>query len=381
MSTMSTESLADAKPARHVATAARPLHVLVATPAGGVGQGGIDRVMASLGEAVSGQRRSDLHLRFGATRGEGHIVFSLWHMLVFVVRMLVLRLSGRLDLVHLNLASSGSTWRKLVLAAWARLLGVPYTLHLHGAEYHQFWNPDHKLRSALIAWLFSGAARILVLGSVWKRFVLSRLPTLEDRLVIVPNATARPSLAHLGGGDRVHILFLGRIGARKGVPELGDALYRLRDDARWRATIAGDGYVAEARAKAAEMGLVGRVVLPGWVGPDAVAELIANADILVLPSYHENLPISVIEAMAAGLAVVATPVGAVEDIITDSETGLLVPPGDVDALTVALKKLIDSPALRLRLGTAAREVHRQRLDIVPYVETMSGVWHEAVATR
>src|SRR5690606_38241464 len=102
-----------------------------------------------------------------------------------------------------------------------------------------------------------------------------------------------------------------------------------------RATIAGDGDVEEMRTKAAGLGIAGRVAFPGWVGPAEVAELIASADILALPSFAENLPVSVIEGMADGLAVVATPVGAVEDILTSEKSGLLVPPGDVDALTLA----------------------------------------------
>ena len=78
-----------------------------------------------------------------------------------------------------------------------------------------------------------------------------------------------------------------------------------------------------------DLGLVSRVAVPGWVGSDGVERLIANSSILVLPSFVENLPMSVIEGMAAGLAVVATPVGAVEEIIEHEKTGLLIPPGDV----------------------------------------------------
>ncbi|TIY10986.1 MAG: glycosyltransferase family 4 protein, partial [Mesorhizobium sp.] len=118
---------------------------------------------------------------------------------------------------------------------------------------------------------------------------------------------------------------------------------------------------------------------PGWVGPDEVASLIASADILVLPSFAENLPVSVIEGMAAGLAVVTTPVGAVEDIITNEESGLLVPPGDVAALTEALTRLVENPALRARLGAAAMAVHRDRLDLAPFVGAICEVWRSVAS--
>ena len=81
--------------------------------------------------------------------------------------------------------------------------------------------------------------------------------------------------------------------------------------------------------------------------------------------------------MASGLAIVATPVGAVEDIVTDGKTGLLVPPGDVDALTVALRRLVADGELRQRLGAAALAVHRERLDIELYAATLAGLWISA----
>lgn len=353
------------------------LDVLVATPGGGTGQGGIDRMMASLRDEAGRQSRPDLRLRFAATRGNGHIAFSLWYMLAFIARMLGLRLAGRLDVLHLNLAIQGSTWRKLILAGVARLLGVPYVLHLHGSEYQAFWTSRDTRRNRAIVWLFSHAAQVIVLGTVWRNFVLSRLPELGSRVIVVPNAAPRPRLEHRGGGSLVHILFLGRVGDRKGVPQLGEALARMRDDPTWRATIAGDGHVEAARLRAAELDLADRVDIPGWVGPDKVADLIAGADIMVLPSFHENLPISIIEAMAAGLAIVTTPVGAVEDIITHQVNGLLVPPGDVDALSEALRLLVADRALRERLGHAAREFHRARLDMEPYLDTLTNAWRHA----
>jgi glycosyltransferase involved in cell wall biosynthesis len=175
----------------------------------------------------------------------------------------------------------------------------------------------------------------------------------------------------------VHILFLGRLGDRKGVPQLGEALHRMAAMPAWRATIAGDGEVEASRRKAVEYGLADRVDIPGWCDAKRVAELISTADILVLPSFSENLPLSVVEGMASGLAIVATPVGAVEDIIADGETGLLVQPGDVDGLTEALTRLVDDPALRQRLGTAALAFHREKLDVEPFAAALHDVWTAA----
>ncbi|HEY0031980.1 MAG TPA: glycosyltransferase family 4 protein, partial [Devosia sp.] len=314
---------------RHTTSPA--VHVMVATPSATTGQGGIDRVMATLKGQLEHEGRTDVVARFLPTRGSGSVLLSPIYTAAFCLRMLAARLQGRVDVVHINLSSFGSTYRKLIIANCARLLLVPYVLHLHGAEYQSFWHEDGMM-SLYIRNMFEHASQIVVLGRVWRDFIIRRAPRAEGKITIVPNATQVPELVTRGGGDSVHILFLGRIGDRKGVPQLGEALHRMKALGGWRATIAGDGAVEEARQKAVELGLSERVVIPGWVGPHDVAQLIASADILVLPSFAENLPVSVIEGMAAGLAVVTTPVGAVEDIIVDGETGLLVPPGDVDAL-------------------------------------------------
>ncbi len=358
-------------------TPSRTLNVLVATPSGATGQGGIDRVMGALKAELERQGDPGLAVSFVATRGNGHVALSPFYLAGFLGRMLALRVAGRIDLLHINLASSGSTYRKLQIARLARLLGIPYVLHLHGAEYRDFWKDDGSRLSRSIQRMFEGAAGTMVLGEVWRDFVAARAPRAADRIIVVPNATERPTLPHVGGGERVHILFLGRIGDRKGVPQLGDALARMKHLDNWRATIAGDGHVEAARAKAVELGVADRVDLPGWVGPTEVAKLVASADIMVLPSFAENLPLSIIEGMASGLAVVATPVGAVADIIKDGETGLLVQPGDVDGLTAALTRLVEDKALRELLGAAGLRLHREKLDLEPYARTVRAVWFDA----
>lgn len=353
------------------------LHVLVATPAGLAGQGGIDRIMATLKAELARQPRDDIDVRFRPSRGSGPVALSVFHMLGFCLAMTVAHLSRRCDVVHINLSSHGSTYRKMIIARWARLLDIAYVIHLHGSEYQTFWKDDRSPLANHIRAMFENAAAIVVLGRIWADFVAERAPASVGRIVVVPNTAPVPSVMHVGGGDRVHILFLGRLGKRKGIPELIAALGQMKDLPGWRATIAGDGEVEGARAQIARMELVDRVEIPGWVGADEVANLIATADILTLPSYAENLPVSVIEGMAAGLAVVTTPVGAVTDIVRDGESGLLVDPGDVEALSAALTRLTKDRQLREKLGQAARQVHRERLAPEPFAAALIRCWKSA----
>jgi glycosyltransferase involved in cell wall biosynthesis len=353
----------------------RTKHVLIATPLGEGGMGGIDRIMDEVRKIARLKSPDHVNISFGATRGQGNILLSPFYLVSFLARMALLKIFGRVDILHVNLSSHGSTRRKIIVARWARLLGIPYVIHLHGSRFRQFWNESPPAVAGAITRMFASATRIIVLGNVWKSFVAEKVPSASDRIVIIPNATPTPRLSAVEDkAGRLRILFLGRVGARKGVPQLVAALSILPKGGAWRATIAGDGDVEATRQEIERLGLSDRVALPGWVGPDEVAELLSESDVLVLPSFDENLPMSVIEGMAAGLAIIATPVGAVEDIIIDGKTGLLVPTGDAKAIAASLQFLLEQPELRKTLGENARRWHVERLEIRIYFNRLVDLW-------
>jgi glycosyltransferase involved in cell wall biosynthesis len=348
----------------------RPLRVLVVTPLGQGGAGGIDRVVDQLRTADA--ERENLALDFATSRGT-NVVASLYNLPLTALRIATGALSGRLDVVHLNLSSNASAYRKLMLGLVCRLFGVPYVIHLHGSRFHKLWAGLSRPSKGAVDSFFAHAGAVMVLGEVWRELVVSHVPQAADRIFVVPNATQARPMA-IGSGETPNIVFLGRLGERKGVPDLLRALAALPRAMPWTATIAGDGEVAEAKTEAGRLGIAERVDVPGWVSARDVESLIAKADILVLPSYDENLPMSVIEGMAAGLAVVATPVGATADVIRHGKTGLLVEPGDVDGLAAALGQLVGDPQLRRSLGEAAREFHARELDAQHYVDRLMVPW-------
>ena len=353
----------------------RPTFVLIATPLGEGGMGGIDRIMDEVRKIARLKSPAHVSISFGATRGQGSILLSPVYLVSFLARMAALKVFGRVDVLHINLSSHGSTKRKIIAARWARLLGIPYIIHLHGSRFRQFWNESPARRAGGIAAMFASASRIIVLGNVWKSFISEKVPGSAERIVIVPNATPKPVLAPVKDeSDSLRILFLGKIGARKGVPQLVEALSMLPKDGSWSAIIAGDGDVEETRQEIERLALSDYVILPGWVGPSQVADLLSRSDVLVLPSFDENLPMSVIEGMAAGLAVIATPVGAVEDIITHGKTGLLVPPGDAKAIAASISLLLQQPQMRKDLGENAKRLHAAKLEISMYFERLVEVW-------
>ncbi|HZR67719.1 MAG TPA: glycosyltransferase family 4 protein [Burkholderiales bacterium] len=313
---------------------------------------------------VNTYRAHGLFERWPVEYIETHCDGSGWRKLATAaraVRRLVASLARDPNaIVHIHGASRASFWRKSVFMAIALAARCPVIFHLHGGGFATFYEEEcGPVRRRIVRFLLERAARIIVLSAQWRAWLASAMH--NPNVVCIANPMPmhpEPAAAR----RRNTLLFLGRLERAKGVFDLVDAVAALRDthpDARL--VLAGDD-VDGLAAYAAGRGVADCVQLTGWVGPERKRALLDAAAAFVLPSYAEGLPISLLEAMAAGLPSVASEVGGIPDIIADGVNGMLVAPGDVAMLTRVLRKLLDDRMLRARLGAAARETVRLRFD-------------------
>ena len=271
--------------------------------------------------------------------------------------------SGRADrqrtIAHIHTCSGLSFFLDTAYLLLARLRQVPVVLHVHGAGFDAFLAGLGPIPGALVRWAARRAARVVLLSEEWRCGLAPRLA--EARLAVIENGIAAlPAIAGTAAGvDGItRVLFLGNLGRRKGVSELLQAVATLPQSVHL-VLAGGDedpGATAAAKAQATDLGIDTRVRLAGTVtGPDKT-ELMRGSDLFALPSYAEGLPMALLEAMAAGLPVVTTPVGGIPSLIRDGDNGLLVPAGSPDALAQALRRLASDPGLRRRLGDAGRRL-------------------------
>lgn len=293
---------------------------------------------------------SDWQIDHVATHRDGSTLAKVTGFIIGFARTARILATRRPTLVHLHTASYGSFARKSLILWLARLFRVPVVLHVHGAEFDIFHDRFPRPLQLYIRASLHAATSVVALGNTWRKTLLTIAPAAH--VTVIPNAVAVPSTPPRRGddGQAVNVLFLGRVGERKGTFDLLDAWAQLRPAAAEATlTIAGDGETERARESAAALALDDTVTVTGWVGADAVETLLDDADLLVLPSYHEGLPMAVLEAMAHRLPVVATEVGSIGDVV-DEHTGILVPVGDPPALAQAVKELIEDKERRERLG-------------------------------
>jgi glycosyltransferase involved in cell wall biosynthesis len=316
------------------------------------------------------------------TRGEGGTVSMGLHFLQAVGQLLYLRTLGYIDLMHIHMSAYGSALRKGILTLIGAMLGVPVIIHMHGSNFREFYFGLPSPVRKMLSFVLNRARFVIVLGNGWRDHLVADLHVAPEKIAVIFNGVPRP--ADGGGsaaphGDTARIVFLGQLGERKGVPDLLAAFQSPRLLSKpWTATIAGDGAVEEYRAAVAKAGLDARVTLPGWVDSCAANDLLRRADIFVLPSHFEAMPIAILEALAHGVAVVATPVGAIPEFLTDGENAILVPPGDSNRLADAIARLIDDANQRRRLGTAGREIFRDRFDIRVAAERVLALYGSAM---
>lgn len=278
----------------------------------------------------------------------------------------------RIDLLHAHLPNAH------VLAGLAgRLTGRPVLATLHGRQLTPADLEAHRnLDTVLCTVCRHSYFHALAMGVAAER--LHCVPNGVDTAVFRPDvAPARPTLRRrLGLAEDVALMgFVGRLSPEKG-PELFVQAAQLlqRRCPQAHAVLVGEGPLHGAIAQQiAQAGLAGRVHLAG--GCEDMPGLYPQLQLLACSSHSEAMPLAVMEAMAAGLPVVATRVGGVPDLVVHGETGWLVPPRDAQALAAQAALLLEQPAHARAMGAAARRRAQHRLELGDSAAAMDRLLH------
>ena len=348
--------------------APRPLHLLVYTDAEIVG--GAERVvellLASLDERISVTVVGTTDAVVRALASERPGTESVLVRPPLAERRLDLgsvvdhvralrRLSG--NLLHVNLRTPYACDHALVAASAARIptLTVEH-LPMAGRSRYRHWlkrRTSQRLRAHVAV-----GARVARMVEDDARLPRSSIGVIHNG---VPDGGEGPT-ERLASGPVIGAI--GRLDHQKGFDVLIDALSFLP---RVTVVIVGDGPERSAlERRAAKAGVQDRLLVTGW--KEDVAPLLRGFDVFALPSRYEGLPLGLLEAMSAGLPIVATDVGSVAEAVEPEETGLLVPAGDSLALAAGAKRLLDDLELRTRLGSQAREAWTAKFDVTPMVQ-------------
>lgn len=295
--------------------------------------------------------------------------------------------ANRPDVVFMFVSSGASIIEKGAMAWFARLRRVPAVMFPRSGAIVDACEASNFTRR-WVKLSFQGARKIVCQSEVWRRFSIDQLGFAPIDVEVIRNWTATPGLLKIGQqrevrqSSPIRLVFVGWLERKKGVNDLIDACQMLHGERQFVLDIIGDGRAAaEVRARVAQYGLENVVRFRGWLRETEVHEALRKADVFVLPSWAEGLPNSMVEAMAARLAVVVSRVGAIPDIIEDRRSGLLVAPRDRESLSKALGEVIDDGELRESLAVEAYRVAIREFSVEVAVARLLEVIENVIAER
>lgn len=301
----------------------------------------------------------------------------LWQLFIYTRFMLeyifTLCTNFNIKIVHIHSASYGSFLRKQFALNMAKLFGKKVIFHIHGAEFELFYNKSSKAVKSLITSTLNKADVVIVLSKQWKE-TISKISS-NINIVILYNPAVIKELKHIPS-DSTRFLFMGRIEKRKGVYEIIEGGKYLDDNIL--VNLYGDGNTTEFERLIKEGNLEHKIKIRGWISGEQKDEVYYNSDVLLLPSFNEGLPMSILEAMAYGLPIISTPVGGIAEAVEDGVNGFLVPPGDARALSEKINLIASDKNLREKIGQESYRMAKEKFDINVIIKQLEEIYAELI---
>ncbi len=287
------------------------------------------------------------------------------------------------DLIHTHLFTA-NLWGRIA----AKLAGIPVISSEHGMD---MWRK--RIHLALDRVLARVNQKIIFVSEGVKNFYQSRNPSLHGKERVIHNGInvssfqaqkgkdARSLLNYLGIEEGATVIgTVGRLVPEKAHEDFIKAIQILRDEKHdLKGLIVGEGILLHSLQKQVqEAGLQNHIFFAGFRSD--LPELYAAMDIFVMTSLREGFPLTILEAMAVGIPVVATAVGGVKECIDDATDGLLVPPSDAPALARAIARLLKDPSLRDSLVRSAKEKVESRFSVERMVKEHESLYTEVAGS-
>jgi len=315
---------------------------------------------------------------FTAGRRDGEAAGAGWLVRQAAMPISFLReiIRYRPDVVHVNTALTElSILRDAALVLTARIARRPCVVAVHGGRYLLEEFRGRAVRAAAAS-VSKKAAVVLVLSELEKQQIEKRWKGINVR--VLPNAVPRMEIERATPGGRPVLLFLGRLHESKGLSEIVTTTKALKAsgfDLEFRTY--GDGPARDSFVSDMRDALGQDFVYGGVISGVEKHDALAAADILVLPSrYGEGLPMSMLEAMAAGCIVVAGEMASVASVIDNRLNGYTVRPGDAANLTETLAEILKDTSTWPAVRQNAVKTVRERFDIADYIDQLEGIYRE-----
>lgn len=334
--------------------------------------GGMAAVLASYNEYFE-------NMQFIPTWRNGNILVKIWYAVYsyffFIWYMLFVR---SVKIVHIQGAAFASFERNVFFVKVGKLFGKKVVMHMHCADFESYYNPSkHKQR---IVDTINACDLYLVLSDSWKQYFESI--GVKSNIIKVLNNTITPPVTKRvkRSTDILNLLYLGVIGQRKGIYDILNALKDNKEMFEGKVVLRIGGNQEEEKLQACinEYGLQGMVKFEGFVSGEKKIECLNWADVYILPSFNEGLPIGILEAMSYRHPIISTPVGGIPEVVKDGINGIMVKPGNVQEIAKAISAFVGDKRLVEEYGMHSMELVKPYLPETVFA-TLSEMYSHLIA--
>lgn len=285
--------------------------------------------------------------------------------------------SWKPDIMHVHFAVPSGP------AAWilSKTTGTPYVLTAHLGDIP---GGVHEKTSGWFRWIYPftpriwrDASRVVAVSEFSRKLALNHYPV---QIEVIPNGVNLQALdpGEIKTGQPPRIVFAGRFMPQKNPLNLVRVLFQMKD-LDWNCTMLGDGSLKnEVESIIHHNQLNDRFSLPGWVKPEKVIQYFNNSDILFMPSSSEGLPVVGVQALAMGLAIIASRVGGFVDVVDEGVNGFLYSPEDLSGMQTGLQFLINNPDTLLEYRKQSRRL-ASKFDLSIVIDGYERIFYETIA--
>lgn len=257
---------------------------------------------------------------------------------------LLLLLKRQYQIIHIHGASKGSFYRKYWFYFLSKkVFSKKVIYHIHGGKYHLFYKNASPFIRKRIKEMIINSDVLIVLSHEWKTYFKTTFH--HNNIQVVKNIVDKTDAKTKKISSKRKFVFLGKIGDNKGVFDLLKLLATNPNyyKTKMKLKIGGDGEVNRLKKYIKENNLADYVEYLGWISGEEKNRLLKNSDIMILPSYNEGLPISLLEAMSYSMPIIATNVGGIPKILDNYKNGIMIEPGNLDTIKKAITFYIENP--------------------------------------
>lgn len=264
--------------------------------------------------------------------------------ILFSIKMFIkfLTLYKKYDIFHIHMASYGSTFRKGCYVRFLKKRNKKVVLHVHGGEYLLFYNNLSINKKNIVNQIWRMADVVIVLSDKWKEIFE---PIFKEANIEVVRNGIEINKFNVAVNDiskyKMNFLFLAKICKGKGVYDLIESIQEVcLKFPQIKLFIAGNGEVDEVKKLIEDLNLDNNIEVLGWIDDTEKIELLKMVGTVILPSYNEGLPMTILEGMAAGKVILSTTVGAIPEVINQNKNGILIEPGNVGDLVKSIETIL-----------------------------------------